>query len=417
MRTYGKLKKLKRRGKLTKYYYCRVFDRATSADTWITTGCTGLDAAKRWRRTQEGPPIERVEPIATSFVSAYADWLRERESRVSTGFYKILKCRGDRYWIPFFSGRDLGDITRRDIATFLSHRQSGTVPGAKTLRRLAAATMNGELRALRDFFAYCVREEWIPHSPIEGIRPFSGEMRRRRRTLTPDEEGRLIQACREPVRIQTKPAARNSGGRAGGRTASSSGWQQLVVPPAYLAPLVVTALNTGFRRRTLLSLEWRHLDNDLWRIPAELLKTSTDYVAPAPRCVLEELKRYRSECAVNRRNGAPTTQRLGRSARIFGLATSSNVNRSFQSAVRRAGLDGLTFHDLRRCYLNKLRTAGVPLDVAMELTGHKSIAVVQKYYREVPHTELRDAIRALDGSRTEAPMSPPGRQDAAAVSQ
>ncbi len=66
------------------------------------------------------------------------------------------------------------------------------------------------------------------------------------------------------------------------------------------------------------------------------------------------------------------------------------------SAVKRAGLN-LTLHDLRRVYLNRLREKGVSLETAMALTGHRNVATVMKYYREVSQDELASAVESIDG--------------------
>ncbi len=63
--------------------------------------------------------------------------------------------------------------------------------------------------------------------------------------------------------------------------------------------------------------------------------------------------------------------------------------------MKRAGLN-LTLHDLRRVYLNRLRENGVSLETAMARTGHRSVATVMKYYREVSQEELASAVRSID---------------------
>jgi integrase len=148
-----------------------------------------------------------------------------------------------------------------------------------------------------------------------------------------------------------------------------------------------------------MALEWRHLDlrQRLWRIPAELLKSGHDYEAPVPRFAAEELTRFRNTVAEScSKNGTPLSDQLARNCRIFGLDLISSVRRSFQAAVRRAEFDGLTLHDLRRCYVNKLRQSGVGVDIAMRVSDHRDINTFMKHYREIGRAELANAVRALE---------------------
>ena len=80
---------------------------------------------------------------------------------------------------------------------------------------------------------------------------------------------------------------------------------------------------------------------------------------------------------------------------IFGLRPEAVLSKSFQSAVRRTGIAGFTFHDCRRVYLNRLRQSGVSIETAMALTDHKSLATVLQYYREVPEADLQEAVAGI----------------------
>ncbi len=55
----------------------------------------------------------------------------------------------------------------------------------------------------------------------------------------------------------------------------------------------------------------------------------------------------------------------------------------------------LTFHDLRRCFLNRLCEANQPLDVAIALTGHRSMETVMKHYRDPSARAQRQALDAI----------------------
>jgi len=59
---------------------------------------------------------------------------------------------------------------------------------------------------------------------------------------------------------------------------------------------------------------------------------------------------------------------------------------------------GLIFHDLRRCAVRGLIRAGVAQKTAMTITGHKTIAVFQRYHIVAPG-DKQEAVRKLELSQ------------------
>src|SRR5262249_47526167 len=76
--------------------------------------------------------------------------------------------------------------------------------------------------------------------------------------------------------------------------------------------------------------------------------------------------------------------------------TSSGCNKAWRVAGEAAGCPDRIPHDFRRTAVRNLVRAGVPERVAMQLTGHKTRAVFERY-NIVNASDLTEAARRLDG--------------------
>src|SRR5262249_10335358 len=78
---------------------------------------------------------------------------------------------------------------------------------------------------------------------------------------------------------------------------------------------------------------------------------------------------------------------------------------SWSAARGKAGLNGLLVHDLRRTAVRNLVRAGVPEKVAMEITGHKTRAVFERY-NIVSDADRRAALESLEAHLQAQPITP-----------
>ena len=75
--------------------------------------------------------------------------------------------------------------------------------------------------------------------------------------------------------------------------------------------------------------------------------------------------------------------------------TEGGYNKAWRKARIAAGCPGRIPHDFRRTAVRNLVRAGVPDGVAMQLTGHKTRAVFERY-NIVSAGDLREAAQRLD---------------------
>ncbi len=171
--------------------------------------------------------------------------------------------------------------------------------------------------------------------------------------------------------------------------------------PVHLQPVAAFASITGWRTPSeILPLEWRQVDLKAGEVRLDPGTTKNDDGGVFPltralRRVLDEqhavAERLTREPGIIARyvfcytTGQKTGQRI----------TASGFNKAWRKARVAAGCPGRIPHDFRRTAVRTLVRAGVPERVAMQLTGHKTRAVFERY-NIVSSGDLRDAARRLD---------------------
>ena len=70
----------------------------------------------------------------------------------------------------------------------------------------------------------------------------------------------------------------------------------------------------------------------------------------------------------------------------------TNVGKAFAAACNDAGIEDLTFHDLRHTFASRLREAGVDAITRRDLLGHSTVEMSDDY----THSSAESRLRAVE---------------------
>jgi integrase len=212
------------------------------------------------------------------------------------------------------------------------------------------ATVNREVALLKHMFNLAIQWEYTLDNPTRGVKLLR-EDNIVERILSPEEEERLL-----------------AGAHPG------------------LKPVLITALNTGMRLGELLSLTWADVDLSRRLITVRHTKNGRMRRLPINDGLLETLKTlHRKSCKAEYVFCSRRTKGDGR----------KSVRTTFETAIRRAGIGKLRFHDLRHTFATRLVAAGVDIVTVKEIMGHRDISMTMRYAHAAPERSL-DAVRRLE---------------------
>jgi len=244
-------------------------------------------------------------------------------------------------------------------------RMKGLPSMLKAWKRLYGNAMVGGLR--------------IPHSFIGHLAPSS-----RNRHIT-QLKAMFNWAIEEGI-IHSNPAAKLKKAREVGRNRflTIEEIERLQVAcSGQLRLIVLFALHTGMRKGEIFDLKWFDVNLEQGMIFVHTSGKGDPRHVPTDdtvRGVLDELPKQ-SQFVF------PSTRKKG--ARI------TDVKKGFDAALKRAGIEDFTFHDLRHTFASHLVMSGVSLEVVGKLLGHSDLRMTQRYAHLAPEFKARE-IAVLD---------------------
>jgi integrase len=251
----------------------------------------------------------------------------------------------DRNALERFGKSYLDGITKTAVKEWFADRAA----------EKSTTTANRDLQRLAQVLDWAVEQGWIDTNPARKVKKFREHGRSS--PLTPGEEGRLKSAC-----------------------------------SAELWGMVRFALITGIRQGEQLSLTWAHVHGDALRLQGR------------------ESKRRRGETKTHRGRWVPLLPEAveilnAQRERVTGDLIWPNTagNRwqrnnfrlyRWRPAFDVAGLQDMTWHDLRHTFCSRLRQGGADLVDIADLAGHSNLSVTRRYAHH-SQEHLRKIIQLL----------------------
>ncbi len=176
---------------------------------------------------------------------------------------------------------------------------------------------------------------------------------------------------------------------------------------SHIKPIIITGYYTGMRRGEIMNLTWDRVDLANRMIRLEVEDTKDREARNIPIC--DEL--YQVLKSLPNR-----IQKAGTSNRVFqykGKPIKGDIRDSLKDACEKAGIiygrfkkGGFIFHDLRHTFNTNMRKAGVAESVIMEITGHSSRSMFDRY-NTIDDEDTKKAITQLEVFFQSGPQNGP----------
>ena len=328
--------------------------------------------AIEYRKATQGvdPERERLKDFCYFVEQKYMPFALEHHSEPAHDRFRT------RVMKEYFKDKQFSDITTMLVEKYIKERlDTPTVrvasvldDGTKVYQRRSPTTVHKEIVLLSAIFNMAMQERVATENPCNFIRKAVRKKIpariKRERYLTLEEERRLFAA-----------------GLTGRRE--------------HLREITLLALLTGMRRGELLRLKWEHLNTGetslMFTIMGEKHELRPGWLLieqsknGKPRSI--PMSRKVKSLLESLSDDATNTEYVFRSIRT-GLNI-SEIMRGFTSACTQAGIDNLTFHDLRHTWSTRAADCGVIHAVRRDILGHSPVTMTDDYTQSTPEARER----------------------------
>jgi len=308
------------------------------------------------------------QPDGATFADAAAGFLRhvEHVKRREFATVKDYRLSVERYLNPRWGDRPVRAITPVDVAKL---RDECMAQG------LSARTVVRHLTVAHGVFKHAVREHGLARNPAS-------------------------------AELVDRPTVRYTGGF---DTFDADELAALAraAGDAQDATLFLTAAMTGLRQGELLALRWRDVDFAGQRVHVRRAWSQAAKVEKSPKSgkvrsvpLVAELVGPLDE--LSRRQHFTADDDLVFCSTVGGHLNAWALRRRYETALERAGLRRVRFHDLRHCF-GSVAVRAFPLSDVQAMLGHAHIATTMRYVHHRPGAD--DAAR-LSGAFAGDSVSP-----------
>ena len=290
--------------------------------------------------------LPKGRKVALSFRQAAKKYLSRLKEEGGKDITKKRR-RIELHLIPFFGDKPISKISSFDIERYKKHRSNekaikSSAKGKKPTYKESGAspgTVNRELAVLSHLFSRAIDWGWISHRPAKIQR--HNEDSGRITYLTVEQAKRLIECA-----IQDRN------------------------PQIY--PFILIGLETSMRMTEILSIQKKNVDTTRRLIFLPKAKAGARE-QPITTHLAEYLERHLEGLAEDTPWLFPSTKSK--------TGHTTNIRKPFRRVVMTAGLDPtqVVRHTLRHTAITHLVQAGVDLPTIKRISGHKTLAMVERY--------------------------------------
>ena len=314
----------------------RTFDTKAEAEAWASVVESEI---------ARGVFVCRAEAEGTSLSEALDRYAREVSSKKKGG--GVRELYSIRWWQDSkIATRSLAAVRGKDVADAVANMGAVRTRARAGAKGLSSNTIRLHLALLSHLFNVA-RTAWgmeslsNPVDLVKGQRPKLPQGRDRR--LQGDEYARLLSA------------AEAYGGEIGS--------------------LITWAIETAMRCGEIAAMRWEHLDRQERVLLVPVTKTGTPREVPLSRSAIAVL-----DALPHRPDG-----------QVWGMRPES-ISQAFERVCKAAGIEGLTFHDLRHEATSRLFEKGLGDMQVAAITGHKTHQMLKRY----THLRAKDLAPLLD---------------------
>ncbi len=308
---------------------------------------------EEYNRTQGGWIKPDNKRSLRSSVDAF---LRDHALNKTVHTYKQYRGVLENFLAFCGDNRRLVSLATNNVESFLAaHKDTG----------VAAATLAADLRVIRTFASWCVKQGWIRRSFAADVAPIRVP-KGRVRFLKPHQVAPFLKSC----------------------------------TPTFL-PIAILTIFCGLRRKELVNLRWKDVDFDDGTLYATGAKTNNVRGVPLHPLALEELQKIDRISEYVFPITKDSHHRFGVSLR--GDKRSENTqwfNAKTKQAAARIGLapDELDYHGLRKTFAMLVQGTGHDARMTGHLLGHGpgSRGAVTDLYVFADLDRQRSAVEAID---------------------